>query len=159
MILVALGSNMAGPWGSPRETVERALAELNHYPLKLKRASTLLITKPFGVLNQPDFVNAAAVIETALPPEVLLRKLHEIETRAGRKRRKRWGPRTLDLDLLDYNGLVKRKPSPSPKQLILPHPGITERAFVLEPLAEIAPSWKHPQNHETATLLARRLKR
>ncbi|MBG1231668.1 2-amino-4-hydroxy-6-hydroxymethyldihydropteridine diphosphokinase [Aestuariivirga litoralis] len=155
MILVALGSNMTGPWGTPHQTVTRALAELNTFPLRLKAASTLLVTKPFGVLNQPDFVNAAAWIETALPPETLLRKLHEIEKRAGRKRRRRWGPRTLDLDLLDYNGQIKRKPSDMPKALILPHPGLAARRFVLEPVAEIAPRWKHPQRHlSPAQLLA-----
>jgi len=157
MILVALGSNMSGRWGTPRETVERAFVELNHFPLRLLRASSLLITKPFGVLNQPDFVNAAAVIDTALPPETLLHKLHEIEKRAGRRRRRRWGPRTLDLDLLDYNGQVMRRSVPLPKKLILPHPGIVERAFVLQPVSEIAPRWKHGGTHLTAAELLNRL--
>lgn len=157
MILLALGSNMGGPWGTPRETIEHALLELNRFPLRLKLASSLLITKPFGVTNQPDFVNAAAVIETALAPETLLHKLHEIEKRAGRRRRKRWGPRTLDLDLLDYHGQVMRRPVPLPKKLILPHPGMTMRRFVLEPVAEIAPRWKHGGTHLTASELLNRL--
>lgn len=157
MILVALGSNISGPWGTPRQTIERAFLELNAFPLRLVKASSLLLTKPFGVLNQPDFVNAAAVIDTALPPETLLHKLHDIEQRAGRKRRRRWGPRTLDLDLLDYNGQVMRRPVPLPKKLILPHPGIAARSFVLEPVSEIAPRWKHGGTHMTAAELLKRL--
>jgi 2-amino-4-hydroxy-6-hydroxymethyldihydropteridine diphosphokinase len=140
MILVALGSNVSGPWGNPRNTVRRALRELDQGGLKLVKASRLLVTKPFGVTGQPDFINAVARIETKLKPEALLRHLHAIEASAGRLRAERWGPRTLDLDLLDYNGLRRRFPS----GLVLPHPGIAERLFVLEPLAEIAPGWVHP---------------
>ena len=144
MILVALGSNIAGPWGSPRETVLQALQQLNLFPLRLRRASSLLMTKPFGVKNQPDFVNAVAVIETSMPPHVLMRKLHMIERAAGRKRGRRWGPRTLDIDLLDYHGQLRDQKGSIQKALILPHPGISKRSFVLLPLQEVAPKWQHP---------------
>ena len=157
MILVALGSNVAGPWGSPRQTVLRALEELGRFPLRCLASSSLLVTKPFGVLNQPDFVNAAAVIDTALPPEALMHKLHMIERAAGRRRGRRWGPRTLDLDLLEYQGLARLGSPNALKLLRLPHPGIAERGFVLAPLKEIVPHWKHPQNHLTASEMLKRL--
>ena len=159
MILVALGSNIAGPWGNPHETVLHALRELNHFPLRLRRASNVLSTKPFGVTNQPDFVNAVAVIETALSPHVLMRKLHMIERAAGRKRGRRWGPRTLDIDLLDYHGLHSAQKGLVQKALVLPHPGIPKRHFVLQPIQEVAPEWKHPTLKKTAAEMTRNLAR
>lgn len=147
MILVALGSNVSGPWGKPRETVLRALRELDAGGTQLIVASSLVETAPFGKLNQPTFVNAVARISTAMPPEALMLHLHDIERRAGRRRRMRWGPRTLDLDLLDYHGLVRHG------RLELPHPGIAERDFVLTPLMEIAPNWRHPVTRSTARTL------
>lgn len=157
MIIVALGSNVSGPWGTPRETVTRALRELDHFPLRLLAQSSLLITKPFGILNQPDFVNAVVTIDTALAPEALMRKLHMIERAAGRRRGRRWGPRTLDLDILEYHGLTKRGSPNALKLLRLPHPGMALRTFVLEPLGEIAPRWKHPQTRRTAEEMLRGL--
>jgi 2-amino-4-hydroxy-6-hydroxymethyldihydropteridine diphosphokinase len=145
MILVALGSNSTGPWGNPRDTVTEALRQLDRGGIALRRASQLLVTAPFGVTDQPDFVNAVAEVETALSPEDLLAKLHDIERQAGRERALRWGPRTLDLDLIDYHGLQRQAPPP-----VLPHPGIAERIFVLAPIAEIAPGWRHPATQRTA---------
>lgn len=153
MILVALGSNRTGPWGTPHETVERALHELDRGGMRLEAASRLLVSAPFGQVNQAPFVNAVARIATHLPPDALMRKLHNIERSAGRRRAVRWGPRTLDLDLLDYHGLVRRKPS----RLTLPHPGIADRIFVLKPIAEFAPSWIHPLLRKTARMLLRKL--
>ena len=145
MILVALGSNSTGPWGSPRETVAQALRRLDQSGMALRKASQLLVTAPFGVTDQPDFVNAVAEIETDLAPADLLAHLHDIERQAGRERLLRWGPRTLDLDLIDYHGLIRTAPAP-----VLPHPGIAERIFVLAPIAEIAPQWHHPETGLTA---------
>lgn len=153
MIVIALGSNQSGPWGSPAETVTAALARLDRDGLRLLKASRLLKSSPFGLTGQPDFVNAVALVETHLPPAPLLHKLHAIERSAGRRRILRWGPRTLDLDLLDYHGLVSA-PAQRP---MLPHPGIAGRIFVLKPLAEIAPRWKHPLLHSSAAMLLRRL--
>lgn len=153
MIFVALGSNQTGPWGNPHATITRALAMLNRGGLRLKQASRLLVSAPFGRTDQPPFVNAVAEIVTALPPEALLARLHHIERLAGRRRTLRWGPRTLDLDLLDFHGLVRHGPSPP----LLPHPGIAERIFVLSPLAEIAPRWRHPVTHLTAAHMLRKL--
>jgi 2-amino-4-hydroxy-6-hydroxymethyldihydropteridine diphosphokinase len=158
MILIALGSNMPGPWGSSRQTVELAVTELNQFPLRCMKVSRLIITKAYGVENQPDFVNAVVEIETALSPESLLRKLHQIERAAGRKRGRRWGPRTLDLDLLVYHNVKRSQRGPVQKPLVLPHPGISQRSFVLEPLCEIAPQWKHPSSHLTAAQMLRSLR-
>lgn len=149
MILIGLGSNVNGPWGSPRETMLQALRELDGNGTALVAASRLVETAPFGKLNQPSFVNAVARIATAMPPETLMHHLHDIERRAGRRRRLRWGPRTLDLDLLDYHGLVRRG------RLLLPHPGIAERDFVLTPLMEVAPTWRHPVTRHSAQTMRR----
>ncbi len=153
MILVALGSNRTGPWGSPGQTLTRAMAELDDNGMKLVGASRLLMSAPFGRVNQSPFVNAVARIATHLPPQALMRRLHMIERNAGRRRASRWGPRTLDLDLLDYHGLVLRQPS----HLILPHPGIAHRIFVLKPIAELAPRWIHPVLRQTARTLLGKL--
>ena len=150
MILIGLGSNIAGPWGQPRSTVERALKGLNQFPLRLVKSSRLLATKPFGNSHQPDFINAVAMIDTALSPIALLSRLHQIEKQAGRKRGRRWGPRTLDLDILDYKGLIVEPQGRGRAALRLPHEGIPARDFVLLPLAEIAPHWKHPILHKAA---------
>lgn len=152
MILIGLGSNLDGPWGTPRQAVARALAQLDRAGIRLCVASPPIVTMPLGPANQPHYVNAVARIETHLPPEALMRRLHAIERAAGRKRRCRWGPRTLDLDLLDYHGLV-RGAGP-----VLPHPGIAGRDFVLAPIAEIAPRWRHPVSQRTARELRLGLK-
>jgi 2-amino-4-hydroxy-6-hydroxymethyldihydropteridine diphosphokinase len=152
MILIALGSNMPGPWGTSEETVKRALTAFDTDGMKLVASSRLMITKPYGKLNQPTFVNAVARIETHAPPFALLKKLHAIERAAGRRRKQRWGPRTLDLDIVDHHGLILNTGA-----LILPHPGIAQRIFVLRPIVEIAPNWRHPIHHRTAALLLRRL--
>jgi len=159
MILVALGSNLTGPWGSPRDTLLWALQEMPRHNIRVRCVSRLLETEPFGLTNQPGFVNAVALVETALAPETLMRALHMIERKAGRARRKRWGPRTLDLDLIDYHGLVRKPAHTSIKPLALPHPGINERTFVLEPLVEIVPRWRHPVTRELAAVTLRKLYR
>lgn len=153
MILIGLGSNQTGPWGNPHATLLRALCLLNRGGLRLKQHSRLLVSAPFGRTDQPDFVNAVAEIATALPERPLLARLHAIERMAGRRRALRWGPRTLDLDLLDYHGLIQGGTRPP----VLPHPGMPERIFVLAPLAEIAPRWRHPVTHRTAAAMLRRL--
>jgi len=156
VILIGLGSNVPGPWGSPRQTVKKALKVLAKAPCALVKASSLIISKPLGIIDQPDFINAVVQIETKLSPEDLMAHLHDIELQANRRRTIRWGPRTLDLDLLDYNGLVKDGNGSSRGHqlpLFLPHPGITERSFVLEPIAEIAPDWQHPVLTKTAQVL------
>ena len=147
MILIGLGSNVKGPWGTPRQTVERALERLDMPPCRLVVASSLITTPPFGVLDQPDFTNAVAIIETELSAEELMMHLHDMELSADRRRSLRWGPRTLDLDLVDFNGELRDGTGEAVGHmgpLFLPHPGIADRLFVLEPIAEIAPQWRHP---------------
>ena len=160
MILVAIGSNVAGPWGTPRQTVEHALAELDRAPLRLVAASQLITTAPMGVHDQPDFVNAVASIETDLDAPQLLAHLHDLELAADRRRSRRWGPRTLDLDLIDHDGRIITEHDGVRTRhglMLLPHPGIAARAFVLGPIAEIAPGWRHPVSGESAAEMLARL--
>jgi 2-amino-4-hydroxy-6-hydroxymethyldihydropteridine diphosphokinase len=153
MIIIGLGSNINGPWGDPAASVGRALDLLDSEGCRLVRASSLVQSAPLGRIDQPNFVNAVAQIETALAPKELLDHLHAIEIMAGRRRGEKWGPRVLDLDIIDYEGLIRGQPPP-----ILPHPGITERAFVLAPIAEIAPEWRHPILKISASELLDRLR-
>jgi 2-amino-4-hydroxy-6-hydroxymethyldihydropteridine diphosphokinase len=153
MILISLGSNVTGPWGPPRSTIEKALRYLNSHGCRLIKASSLFETTPFGKTDQRDFINAVARVETELTPEALLERLHHLETLAGRIRGERWGPRQLDLDIIDYHGTVRERPPP-----VLPHPGVPLRPFVLAPIAEIAPRWRHPILRKTAGQLLEQLK-
>lgn len=130
---IGLGSNLA----EPRAQVERALAALAALPdSRLLRRSPLYASAPWGVVDQPEFVNAVAAIETHLPAPALLQALLTIERAFGRERNGiRWGPRILDLDLLMYGDAAIHEPG-----LRVPHPHLHERAFVLLPLRDIAPS-------------------
>ena len=130
---VGLGANL----GDAAGTLRAALAALDALPgTRVVRASRLYRTRPWGVQEQPDFINAVAMLDTTLAPRALLDRLHAIERAHGRDRatEPRWGPRTLDLDLLLHGAAVI-----DAEGLRLPHPRIHERAFVLVPLAEIAP--------------------
>lgn len=139
MILVALGANLPGPARSPQETLQGALDALEGDGVRVLACSPWYATTPVPVSDQPDFVNGVARVVTVLPPHALLAKLHEIEARFGRERHGVNGARTLDLDLLDYNGQVLKDAS-----LVLPHPRMVDRAFVLVPLRDVAPRWRHP---------------
>ncbi|MFB3909394.1 MAG: 2-amino-4-hydroxy-6-hydroxymethyldihydropteridine diphosphokinase [Candidatus Eisenbacteria bacterium] len=119
------------------------------------RSSHIYETRPWGRPDQPDYVNAVVTLETQLSPRTLLRLVKECERRAGRPlpapgaeppEDQRWGPRVLDIDLLDVGGLVLHE-----RGLILPHPRIAQRAFVLVPLCEIEPAWRNPLTGRTAT--------
>jgi 2-amino-4-hydroxy-6-hydroxymethyldihydropteridine diphosphokinase len=152
MILVALGSNIDGPWGSPRQTLDEAVRRLNRDAMTVTDCSSLFETAPLGPVGQPNFLNAVVRLRTRLAPSELLNKLKKIEHAAGRRPAKRWGPRTLDLDLLDYHGLGMRT-----RRLVLPHPEIAARTFVLIPLLQVAPRWRHPLTGKTARDLLERL--
>ncbi|MCE5232180.1 MAG: 2-amino-4-hydroxy-6-hydroxymethyldihydropteridine diphosphokinase [Mizugakiibacter sp.] len=145
---VALGSNL----GDPRAQVLRGLGALAGLPqTRLLRRSPLYLTPPWGIAEQPAFVNAVAALETELSPQALLQALLGIERACGRDRSgPRWGPRTLDLDLLLYGDRVLRE-----DDLTLPHPRLAERAFVLRPLADLAPSLHVPGQGRVDALLAR----
>lgn len=129
---VGLGSNL----GEPREQVERALRELARLPrTRLSRRSSLYRTQPIGYAGQPPYVNAVAELETGLAARELLGELQALEARHGRERSFANAPRTLDVDLLLYGEDILQSP-----ELVLPHPRMHERAFVLEPLLELDPA-------------------
>lgn len=144
---VALGSNL----DDPRAQVQRGFEALAALPqTRLLARSRLYRTPPWGITDQPDFINAAARLETSLSPRALLDALRTIETRAGRVRGVRNGPRILDLDLLLYGGRQIDEPG-----LVVPHPRLHERAFVLLPLADVAPDLKVPGRGRVHDLVAR----
>ncbi|MFH1660804.1 MAG: 2-amino-4-hydroxy-6-hydroxymethyldihydropteridine diphosphokinase [Pseudomonadota bacterium] len=142
---VALGANL----GDPAATVLAAFAALANLPeSRVSHGSSLYRTAPVGLTDQPEFVNAVAELETTLAPEALLAALFDIEERFGRIRAEKNGPRTLDLDLLLYNDQFIDLP-----RLTLPHPRLHLRAFVLQPLAEIAPRLAIPGRGTVAAWL------
>lgn len=144
---IALGSNLSDPVAQ----IERAWSELDRLPeTRLMACSALYLSKPVGYAEQPDFINAAASVVTQLSPRALLAALLGIEARHGRNRTFKNAPRSLDLDLLLYDGLVMHEHG-----LTLPHPRMTERAFVLVPLAEIAAEALVPGHGRVADCLAR----
>ena len=142
---IGLGSNL----DDPVNQVQRALEELGQLPqCRLVRHSSLYRSDPVGPQDQPDFINAVAELHTALEAEALLDRLQAIEQQHRRVRRIHWGPRTLDLDLLLYGDHTIDS-----ERLSVPHPFMGERAFVLWPLAEIAPRLVLPDGTELSRLL------
>ena len=127
--VVALGSNI----GNPREQIELALTMLRA-ATEVIAVSSLHTTEPVGGPVQSDYINAVCILESELPAADLLSLLHGIEKTLGRERQERWGPRTIDLDLIQYGGLLS-----SAEELELPHPRAHERRFVLQPWSEIEP--------------------
>ena len=149
MILVGIGSNLAAPgFASPRDTAAAALALLPRLGIGVRCASRWYLSAPVPASDQPWYVNAVAAVETTLSPLALLDALLALEGRFGRRRGAPNAARTLDLDLLDHDGHECATP-----RLILPHPRLHERRFVLAPLAEIAPEWRHPLLGSTAAAL------
>ncbi len=157
--LVALGANIPSRFGSPRESLLAALRRIATSPLRVDRASQIYATPCFPKGAGPDYVNAAAVISGIADAHAVLKVLNSIELEFGRRRDRRWGHRTLDLDLIAFGDAVLpnaetylawRDISPeiqrlrAPDELILPHPRLQDRAFVLVPLLEIVPEWRHP---------------
>lgn len=172
MILIGIGANRAGNWGSPAESVSRALHQLNNQGLCIVKASHAYRSAPVGEAGQGGYVNAVLSLSTHLPPPALLARLRALEYRAGRRASRRWSERPLDLDLLAYHGVVRQWPglrprglfagqSPPPADpgsLILPHPELHRRPFVVRPLLDIAPDWHHPVSGKTAAAMWRELK-
>ena len=154
MILIALGANLDHPrYGPPRETLEAALEALQQSGVAILGRSRWFRSAPTPPSEQHWFVNAVASAETSLSPADLLAKLHEIEAGFGRVRHRANEARVLDLDLLAYHDR-ESAPGESP---ILPHPRLAERAFVVLPLAEVAPDWRHPVSGLSAAEMANRL--
>jgi 2-amino-4-hydroxy-6-hydroxymethyldihydropteridine diphosphokinase len=142
MILVGLGGNLPHPvHGEPRATLEAAFAVLERHGLKIGTRSRFYTTAPVPASDQPWFVNAVGRFETALPPAAVLTALHAVEAEFGRVRGEPNARRCLDLDLLAYDERVSPGGGGEP---ILPHPRMHERGFVLYPLRDVAPDWRHP---------------
>jgi 2-amino-4-hydroxy-6-hydroxymethyldihydropteridine diphosphokinase len=139
LISVAFGSNL----GDRSHHLSAAAAALGHV-FRPVAASAVYGTAPQYVLDQPPFLNAVALYGCRVPPLEVLDILQDLEWQHGRVRSLRHGPRTLDLDLLAYGDVVLETP-----RLVLPHPGIAERAFVLRPWADVAPGWRHPGTGQT----------
>jgi len=157
-VLLALGPNLRGAWGSPYETLCRARREIAAALAAPLLSSAVYATAPIGPGRQAPYLNAVLSASASLPPAALLRRIKAIERRAGRRTGRHWGPRCLDIDVLDFGGRRLDWP-PRRRQrgrLILPHPEMHLRAFVLVPLLEVAAHWRHPVLGVGAkTLLAR----
>jgi 2-amino-4-hydroxy-6-hydroxymethyldihydropteridine diphosphokinase len=151
--LVAIGANLPSPThGPPRATCEAALAELSRRGLRIVRRSRWYESAPVPLADQPWYVNGVVAVETDLSPEDLLALLHDVERQFGRERRELNAARVLDLDLLAYGDVVRPGPPP-----ILPHPRLAERAFVVLPLADVAPDWRHPVTGQSVADMRRAL--
>lgn len=145
-IYIALGANLPSRFGVPRVTLETALQMLAAENVPVLKRSSWWRSAAVPASDQPDFINGVAEVETALQPADLLRLLHRVETICGRLRQQRWEARPLDLDLLDYRGRIEAG-DPERESPVLPHPRLAERRFVLLPLQEIAPDWRHPASN------------
>ena len=158
-MLLALGANLASVVGSPVDSLRAALKMLSSNGVAIRAVSPLYSTPAFPAGNGPDYVNAAARISADMSPAAMLDLLHRIEGEMGRERLQRWGQRTLDLDLIACDDMVlpdrethaawrnlppEEQVQRTPERLILPHPRLQDRAFVLVPLADVAPDWRHP---------------
>lgn len=170
--LIALGSNLPSVAGTPAETIHNALSLLKDAGVKVLDVSRLYMTPCFPAGAGPDFVNAAATVVCELSPTDLLTLLHHVEARLGRVRETRWAGRTLDIDIIAIGDRIlpdretflhwqnlppDRQRDIAPSQLILPHPRMQDRGFVLIPLADIAPDWRHPVLDLSVTDMLRQL--
>ncbi len=139
-VYIGVGSNL----GDRLSNCKEAIKELSRSALKILRVSTIYESKPWGVTEQPTFLNLVVYGQTELTPYELLGRLKGIESALGRTETYRWGPRVIDLDILFYGDQIIND-----KELIVPHPYLTERIFVLKPLSEIAPELRHPLTGKT----------
>jgi 2-amino-4-hydroxy-6-hydroxymethyldihydropteridine diphosphokinase len=145
-IFIGAGANLAHPtYGSPRETLEAAFRELEGRGVRVQRVSPWYRTAPVPASDQPWYQNAVVEVVTAVGPDRLLATLHEVEEAFGRVRTVANAARMIDLDLLDFRGEIAPE---SPGRATLPHPRLAVRAFVLRPLADLAPDWRHPVTGE-----------
>jgi 2-amino-4-hydroxy-6-hydroxymethyldihydropteridine diphosphokinase len=150
MILLGLGANLPSAAGPPAATLAAALEALVEAGVMVARRSPWYRTAPVPAGDQPWYVNGVAEVATTLEPEALLALLHRLEARFGRARRAQNEARPLDLDILDYHGAMREAPP------VLPHPRLHLRAFVLLPLRDLAPAWRHPVTGEgLAEMIAR----
>ncbi len=149
-IVIALGSNLAGAFGSPGELLEHAIRALCEHGITVTARSRLWRSEAWPDPGAAEYRNAVVLVETNMSPMPLMARLHEIERAFGRARAAPNAPRTLDLDLIAYGRCVSAGPP------VLPHPRATARRFVMGPLAELEPGWTDPVSGETALALAER---
>ena len=147
MILIALGANLPSPAGAPTETLRQALFQLAQTGITVETQSGFYKTAAWPNPSDPPFINAVASLHTQLEPEQLLAVLHQIEAQFDRRRGAANAPRTLDLDIVDFDQRVEKGPPE------LPHPRMHTRLFVLCPLRHVAPGWRHPVLHATVSEL------
>jgi 2-amino-4-hydroxy-6-hydroxymethyldihydropteridine diphosphokinase len=161
-VVIAAGANVRGRRGTPEQTLRWAIGDaLPRAGIEVLAVSAPWSCAPFGPVPQPRFLNAVLLCRTRLAPACLASALRKVENAAGRRRGRPWGPRALDLDILDMSGHLRRPwgmgrrarglaaRAWQQKGLILPHPGIAERAFVLLPLQQVLPCWRHPLTGRT----------
>jgi len=149
VILLGLGANLDSPAGPPAITIVSSLGAMAAQRIRVLKVSPFYRTPAWPNPSDPPYVNAVVLVQTPLGPAGLLAALHAIEAAFGRERIRPNAPRTLDLDLIDYDGRVEAGPP------VLPHPRAESRVFVLKPLADVAPRWVHPVSHKSvAALLA-----
>ena len=145
IVYIGIGSNL----GDREGNCKQALRLLQANGILIKKQSQMYETEPWGVKDQPKFLNMAVEVETDKKPEELLRVLKEIEKEIGRKETVKWGPRVIDLDIIFYDDLILKT-----ETLEIPHPLLHERDFVLKPLCEIAPDKKYPVTGKTVKEMA-----
>ncbi len=165
---IALGGNVTSPLGSPETTLRAALTRLNTDSVQVAEISRFFRTPAFPAGSGPDFINAVAELRTDLTAPALLAHLHSVEAEMGRDRSTRWAARTIDLDLIAYGAEIypdkatfdawrllplADQQARAPDGLVLPHPRLQDRTFVLGPLCDVAPDWVHPVLGTTAAEL------
>ncbi|MEM7472358.1 MAG: 2-amino-4-hydroxy-6-hydroxymethyldihydropteridine diphosphokinase [Pseudomonadota bacterium] len=165
---IGLGANVTSSHGPPLLTIKEAILRLAGDSLTTRKVSNFYQTPAFPPGSGPDFVNAALVVSTNMEPRALLTHLHEVEAGLGRERKVRWAARAIDIDLIAYEDLVlpdhdtfstwqnlplEAQKARAPDGLVLPHPRLQDRGFVLGPLCDIAPDWRHPVLGQTAQAL------
>lgn len=163
-VILAFGANQPTVFGEPAQAIRKAIAALSEKSIKIKGVSRLFTTPAFPAGAGPDYVNAAVSCTTCISAHELLTIVHKTESDFCRVRDNRWASRTLDIDLIAYDDLIlpdrqtlsrwvglplERQKQLAPDELILPHPRLQDRAFVLVPMAEVAPHWRHPLTGKT----------